>query len=106
MGQLKKHLVNVVNKTWNAAGRCKTAEDHLYNATFGLVGEAGEVADTIKKMQFHKPKDKEAIRHDLLLEMGDVMYYFLKLKEIFGFTLEEILEANKSKLFERHGIKE
>jgi hypothetical protein len=52
------------------------------------------------------PRTRRAIRHDLLLEMGDVMYYFLKLKEIFGFTLEEILEANKSKLFERHGIKE
>ena len=95
------HLREVVNKTWDYAGRLRDFQDEVMNASLGLVGEAGEVADTVKKMFFHT--EAPGRRAELLLECGDVAYYYTKLLDLFGFTLEEVLEANKKKLFERHG---
>ncbi len=102
MGKLSRHLKEVIEPTWNAAHRCETEKDHYLNAVMGLAGEAGEVLDAHKKSYFHKPRD---IREEVLLELGDVMYYWLKLKDLWGFTLDEILEANKKKLFARYDVK-
>lgn len=98
---IEKHCREVVDLTWNHAKRCRDEQDEVMNAALGLVAEAGEVADIVKKSFFHKPKDRRA---ELLLELGDVMYYYAKFIDLYGFTLEEILEANKVKLFERYNI--
>ncbi len=100
---LEAHVAEVVDKTWNAAGRCKTWEDHVTNAYVGLVAEAGEVADVHKKMFYHKPKDRT---EELVAEIGDVCFYLGKLLQLHGLTLEECLANNKAKLFERYEIKE
>lgn len=97
--QLDDHLEDVVNKCWNYSGRADTPEKELMNAILGLVGEAGEVADCYKKDLFHTPKD---YREKKLLEMGDVMFYWLKLAELEGFRVDEILDANRAKLASRH----
>ena len=95
----EKHLAEIINVTWNGAGRCETWQDHIVNATLGLAGEAGEVADVTKKLLFHS----EADRHDELVEeLGDVCYYLAKTMELYGITLEECLEANKIKLQKRY----
>ena len=99
---LERYLQTVVNAVWNYAGRSKTYEDHLMNATLGLVGEAGEVADIVKKMQFHTEKPFEHFRPQLVLELGDVLFYYMKFLEIVGITLEEVIEYNKYKLSSRH----
>ena len=100
MGKLKRHYAEVVAPTWNYAGRINDANGHWSNAALGLTGEAGEVADTVKKMLFHAAgKD---YREALLLECGDVFYYLLKIMDLAGFTLEEVLEANRVKLAGRH----
>lgn len=98
---LEQHLEDVVNITWNAAGRCKTWEDHVWNAVSGLAAEAGEVLDVHKKMFFHKDKDR---KDELLNELGDVCFYLPKLIQLHGFTVEECLAANKAKLFERYNV--
>lgn len=65
----------------------------------GLTGEAGEVADEIKKVLFHgKPLDRDA----LLLEVGDVLWYVDHLLALLGFTLAEALAANDEKLSKRY----
>lgn len=102
MNPLEKHLREVVDRTWNAANRCKTWDDHVWNAVSGLAGEAAEVLDVHKKMYFHAEKDR---REEILLELGDVCFYLPKVIELHGFSLEEVLEANKVKLFKRYGIK-
>ncbi len=99
MGKLKDHLTNVVNRTWNFAGRLQTVQDHQQNALTGLATEAAEALDVGKKMWWHHPKNRRA---ELRAELGDVLYYLVKVIELFGFTLEEILEDNKQKLYERH----
>jgi NTP pyrophosphatase (non-canonical NTP hydrolase) len=99
---LKNHLNNIVNKSWNYAGRCKTWQDEIGNAGFGLVGEAGEVADQIKKMLYHTEKPLEFHREKITQELGDVVFYFLKLSELMGISLEDIVKANREKLESRH----
>ena len=103
LNPLEDHLHEVVNKTWNFAGRLKTPQDHLSNAVMGLAAEAAEVLDEHKKLFFHTPKNRS---EEILQELGDVMYYLAKVLELHSLTMNECLAANKKKLFERHGVKD
>jgi NTP pyrophosphatase (non-canonical NTP hydrolase) len=79
----------------------RTPEDvTLAVAALGLSGEAGEVADNVKKLLGH-PWDGTERKDKLLLEMGDVLFYWVKLAHLFGFTPEEIMQANVDKLNKR-----
>src|SRR5262245_34744802 len=103
MGRIKKHLNEVVNVCWNYAGRLETDKDHVMNAITGLMGESGEVSDQIKKWYFHAPNyDYAEFRRRLVLEIGDVIFYTLKLMDLFGITLKEVLDGNREKLASRH----
>lgn len=102
LGKLKAHLRDVVQKTWNFAGRLETARDHEMNAVIGLAAEAGEVLDTCKKAWFHAEKGPGHYRKDLVNELGDVYYYLLKTQDVFGISTKEILAANREKLESRH----
>lgn len=97
---LEEHLEKVVNVCWNYAGRISTFEEHLQNAVLGLTGEVGETADIVKKMLYHSPgvDYTDKLKH----ELGDVAFYFAKVLELSGLTLEEVLAANKEKLSSRH----
>jgi NTP pyrophosphatase (non-canonical NTP hydrolase) len=105
MGRLDRHYNEVIVTTWNAAGRCETSKDDWMNAALGLAGEAGEVVDQLKKFFYHAPKPPSETSQKFLLEMGDVMYYWNKLRVMQKLTLAEILDANKNKLFERYKVK-
>lgn len=104
MGRLTKHLNEVIDRTWNASGKCTSHENDIMNAVLGIGGEAGEIVDIHKKIFFHK--DKEGYRKELLLEIGDLFYYLIKLMDLYGFTLKEVLLANKEKLFKRYEVKD
>ncbi len=100
MGKMEKHLEEVVNKSWNFAGRISDARGHQQNALIGLASEAGEALDIGKKLWFHTEKPLD--RTKILSELGDVAYYWLKAVEVFGFTVKEVLEYNRKKLESRH----
>lgn len=70
--------------------------------TLGLTGEAGEVAEKIKKTL----RDKngvfdDEIRYDIALEIGDVLWYCNALARDIGYSLEEIMSMNIIKLKSR-----
>ena len=102
MGRMRKHLSEVVEQTWNFAGRIKTPEGHLLNAFIGLASEAGETLDNIKKMCFHSEKPAGFYREKILSELGDVIYYWLKAVDLMGFSVKEVLDYNRKKLASRH----
>ena len=76
-----------------------TTDQCLINLALGLNGEAGEVADVIKKWQFQgHTLDKTKI----IKELGDIMWYVSLGAYACGITLEEIATTNIAKLAARY----
>ena len=71
----------------------------LLNGALGLTGEAGEVADLIKKEIFHGHNFK---MEDLIKELGDVCWYLALLCNAIGVSLEEVMIKNIAKLKARY----
>ena len=82
----------------------------LYPA-LGLTGEAGEVAEKVKKLyrddeiNFMREDMVEELNHkqsrDLALELGDVLFYVAAIANDIGYSLEEIADMNIDKLRDR-----
>lgn len=70
----------------------------VWNA-LGLAGEAGEVADTIKKAVFHQHGMN---RDELIKELGDVLWYVAALCSKLDTPLSEVMERNIVKLEARY----
>lgn len=68
----------------------------------GLAGEAGEVAEKVKKIIRDKDGvvDEEA-REALKKELGDVLWYVAQLSTEFGLQLDDVAEGNIEKLYSR-----
>jgi len=71
----------------------------LLNGALGLTGEAGEVADMIKKHIFH---GHELNRGELVKEIGDCAWYLALLCYAIEISLEEVMIANIEKLQNRY----
>lgn len=70
----------------------------VWNA-LGLAGEAGEVADTIKKAVFHRhPFDRD----EVIKELGDVLWYVAALCSKLDVPMSEVMERNIAKLIKRY----
>lgn len=74
-------------------------EQSLVNGALGLTGEAGEVADIIKKHQFH---GHDLDVQELKKELGDVLWYIACCASALNIDLNEIGVANIEKLKERY----
>lgn len=71
----------------------------MLNGALGITGEAGEVADLIKKHIFHgHDLDTDA----LVKEIGDVCWYVALLCTAIGVDLESVMEKNIEKLKTRY----
>lgn len=71
----------------------------LVNASLGLCGESGEVADIIKKNTFQgHDLDKKHVAE----ELGDILWYVSLGAKSLGYTLDEIAEMNVNKLKKRY----
>jgi len=85
----------------------KSIEFAIYPAThrilypaLGLAGEAGEVANKVKKF-IRDGADKEAFevkKIEIAAEIGDVLWYCANLAHDLGYTLSDIASENYSKL--------
>jgi NTP pyrophosphatase (non-canonical NTP hydrolase) len=77
---------------------------NLEYPTLGLAGEAGEVANIVKKIQRdHGGVLNDETRGKLKDELGDVLWYISACADELGLTLQEIAEYNVNKLAKRHG---
>jgi NTP pyrophosphatase (non-canonical NTP hydrolase) len=76
---------------------------NLEYPTLGLAGEAGEVANIVKKIQRDNAGViNDEIRIKLKDELGDVLWYISACADELGLTLTEIAEYNVNKLAKRH----
>jgi NTP pyrophosphatase (non-canonical NTP hydrolase) len=76
--------------------------DNLSYLTLGLTGEAGEVADKIKKtIRDHKGQLSETGKKELIKELGDVFWYLTMLCWELNVSLEDVAQANIDKLQDR-----
>lgn len=64
----------------------------------GLVGEAGEISEKVKKWL---RGDRELDREGLLKELGDPLWYIASLAADLGYTLQDVVDANVEKLSSR-----
>jgi len=80
--------------------RLENAASMSYMA-LGLNGEAGEIANKIKKIIRGDIQNYDALFHDLLYELGDVLWYIAGLADECGYSLSEIAQANIEKLQRR-----
>jgi NTP pyrophosphatase (non-canonical NTP hydrolase) len=72
------------------------------NKVLGLVGETGEVAEKVKKIQRnHDGKLDEENRQAILKELGDTLWYLSAIAHYLGEPLGKVGEANLDKLFDR-----
>ena len=70
--------------------------------TLGLCGEAGEVADKVKKvLRDRQGNFSPEVIADLKLELGDVLWYVAQLATELGLELEQIAQTNIDKLASR-----
>lgn len=77
---------------------------NLEYPTLGLAGEAGEVANVVKKIQRdHGGVITDDTRAKLKDELGDVLWYISACADELGMTLSEIAQFNVAKLAKRHG---
>ncbi len=65
--------------------------------TLGLCGEAGEVAEKVKK----QVRDGNFNRHEVAKELGDVLWYLTNLANDIGYSLSEVAVMNVDKLQSR-----
>jgi NTP pyrophosphatase (non-canonical NTP hydrolase) len=83
-------------------GALEGNSDALAYVALGLTGEAGEIANKVKKIL----RDKGGMitsedRTDLSKELGDVLWYLARLADEIGYPLEAIAQNNVDKLRSR-----
>lgn len=75
---------------------------NLIYPALGLTGEAGEVAEKVKKLWRNHNLELTQERTDAIAaEMGDVLWYLAALAEELGILLSDVAEYNVGKLRDR-----
>lgn len=77
-------------------------DSRIIYPTLGLTGEAGEVADKVKKVIRDANKTfTPEIKAEIMKEIGDVLWYCATLSHDLGFSLDEVAQTNVDKLRSR-----
>ena len=69
------------------------------NAALGLTGEAGEVADEVKKFLY---QGREWDPEKIIEELGDVLWYVALMADLMDVPLDFVMEYNIDKLRKRY----
>lgn len=86
-----------------ASGESLVNESTMLNAAaLGLNGEAGEIADHVKKVMFHGHPLDDDTRDKIAKELGDILWYCAMGARGIGIGLGDIAEMNVEKLRMRY----
>lgn len=100
MNEYQDFAYSTSGTTLESNGRRETS----IMAALGLTGEAGEVADIVKKTYYHGHSLNGSIEHNEKLcdELSDVLWYLAVMAKAAGYTLDEIADRSRRKLLERY----
>lgn len=84
------------------APRTANAIIDLTDCCFGMIGETGEVVDTIKKHLYQGHPMDDKMRRKLTEELGDVMWYICVLALLCDIKMSDVLDGNVSKIKARY----
>jgi NTP pyrophosphatase (non-canonical NTP hydrolase) len=76
-------------------------DDNLTYPVLGLNGEAGELAEKLKKYERDGVEDEAEFRESMADELGDVLWYLAVCADELGYDLEGIARRNVEKLQDR-----
>jgi len=105
---MKERQMSSITAADYQARACETAifpkKQAMEYLTLGLTGEAGEIANKVKKfIRDGAVKDEYlAKRIEIGYEIGDVLWYCAVLAEELEMNLGHIMEKNLEKLADRH----
>jgi len=89
------------NKAKETAFYPNIGSNYIY-PVLGLVGEAGEVAEKIKKLIREKEgKVSEMDKEEIKKEIGDVLWYIAVFSDELGIKLDDVATLNVEKLASR-----
>ncbi|MBP2370288.1 nucleoside triphosphate pyrophosphohydrolase family protein [Pseudonocardia parietis] len=71
----------------------------LSYTALGLAGEAGEIANKVKKLV--RDGDDADRRNELIHEIGDVLWYAARIADELSFSLSDLAALNRAKLESR-----
>jgi len=77
-----------------------------YNLAYfalGLGGESGEYVERFKKFLRNGPDAvmDDKVKKELLLELGDVLFYVVSNVHLLGFSIEDLMQTHIDKLNKR-----
>lgn len=79
--------------------KADTAVMMKLHVALGVAGEAGELADAVKKeCIYNKPVD----RNNVIEELGDLRFYIQGVMQMYEITEQEVLQHNADKLAKRY----
>ena len=76
--------------------------ERLLTAGVGLAAESGEFLEIVKKMVFQGKPWNDDNREDLIIELGDVMWYVAQACMALDISFDEVVETNVNKLKKRY----
>lgn len=92
-------------QTWKTAKYPHAGENDIVALSYlglGITGEAGEVAEKIKKiLRDDKGEITTAARLGLMKELGDVLWYAARIADEIGLDLDAVAQQNLNKLADR-----
>jgi NTP pyrophosphatase (non-canonical NTP hydrolase) len=92
-------LSDYQREVMRTAATSKSPELQLATMGLGIAGEAGEVADLLKKHIGHgHPLDVDKLKK----ELGDVLWYVVAVGLAVGLDLEDVAQGNVEKLRKRY----
>lgn len=91
-----------INTYQEEASKTAIYKDKLIYPTLGLCGEAGEMANKVKKiLRDNNGQISEEVKQNLIAELGDVLWYVAAIATDLGADLNSVAAENIAKLNSR-----
>lgn len=73
-----------------------------------LAEEVGEIAQAVRKLEIGRdrpdeiPQSEAQLKQELMSELGDALDNLLILADLYGFSMQEVMQQHQAKLWQRY----